>query len=91
MIGQDLFGLYRTLLALVLCVYLGIRVFNFADQVLSSTASAGRRQAMALQYLVIQLLRIRVRRFALDLVQVAVLLVVFAYVLSLHWSWAPIR
>ncbi len=89
--GQDLFGLYRTLLTLVLCVYLCIRAFNFADQLLSSTASAGRRQAMAFQYLLVQLLRIRIRRFAWDLLQVAVLLVAFAYVLSLHWSWAPVR
>jgi hypothetical protein len=86
--GNDLFGLYRQLLVIVVGTYTVVRMVNFVWHWQLATRSAGRAEAIARRYLVVQVLRLRIRRFVLDLLEVGVLLVVLGYLLWLHWQRA---
>ena len=86
--GSDLFDLYRQLLVIVVGTYTVVRTVNFVLRWQLATRSAGRAEAIARRYLALQLLRVRIRRFAPDLLEVGVLLVVLGYLLWLHWQRA---
>ncbi|MHC4064937.1 MAG: hypothetical protein ACYSUQ_04805 [Planctomycetota bacterium] len=84
--GSDIFDLYRQLLAIILATYMVVRLANFIWRWQLASGSARRWESMARRYLVVQFLRIRVRRFVVDLLQLSVLAVVFAYLVWLHWQ-----
>lgn len=84
MSGSDVFDLYRQSLTLVVGVYVVFRTANFVIQWQAAIASARKPEAILRRYLAVQFLRVRVRRFAFDLLQVAVLVAVLGYLVWLH-------
>ncbi len=83
--GGDLFDFYRQVLLIVAGTYTVLQTTNFVLRWRMATTAAGRTEALARRYLVVQLLRVRLRRFAFDFLQLAVLIGVLAYLLWLHW------
>ncbi len=86
--GSELFDLYRQVLVIVVGTYAVVKTVNFALRWQAKTSAARRAEAVARRYLVVQFLRLRIRRFTLDLLQVAALLVILSYLLWLHWDRA---
>ena len=82
--GSDIFNLYRQLLAIIVTTYAVVRAVNFVWRWQLAGGSARRWEATARRYLVVQFLQVRLRRFAIDLLQIAVLGAVFAWVIWLH-------
>ena len=85
MTGRELFDLYRHMLVIVGLSYTVVRTMHAIWNWQSASAAAPRMEALARRYLVMHLLRIRVRRFVFELVQIAGLIVVLVYVIQLHW------
>ncbi|HUU81893.1 MAG TPA: hypothetical protein VM243_00190 [Phycisphaerae bacterium] len=83
--GSDLFELYRQLLAVIGGSYATVRLVNFVWRFQLATRSAPRLEAMARRYLVLQVLRVRISRFALDLLHIALLVLVLGWLIRLHW------
>ncbi|MDM8005751.1 MAG: hypothetical protein QUV05_06325 [Phycisphaerae bacterium] len=79
----DLFEMYRWVLMIICSVYtlacLGQTLFGWLDYF-----SQSRRTQVLGHYAMVLLLRARTRRFARDLWQIALLLVVFAVVVYAH-------
>ncbi len=80
-----MFDLYRQFLAVVGGSYAAVRLIHFVWRFQLATRSAPRLEALGRRYLVLQLLRVRVSRFVVDLAQIAVLVAVLYYLLALHW------
>ncbi len=84
MVGDvDLFVLYRWLLAIVCTVYTVVRTGQSLWRWVDFFGSS-RRTAVLGHYTGVLLLQVRVRRFAWDLCQIAVLVAVLGYVVHLH-------
>lgn len=80
---MDLFDLYRWGLATVCVVYTLVRTWQVLHQWLGYFRSS--RQAKVLgRYVMVQLLRLRFRRFAFDFIQIVVLLALLLYVVRWH-------
>ena len=86
MTGRDVFDFYRFLLTVLVSTYAGVRLVQFFWRWQIVTRSAPRAEALARRYLMVQFLRVRTSRFALDLLTIAALLAVLAWLISLHWS-----
>jgi len=86
MSGGDIFDLYRRLLAIIVTTYVTVRAVSFVWRWQLAMGSARRWEATTRRYLVVQLLRVRLHRSVLDLLQIAVLAVVFCYLIWLHWQ-----
>jgi hypothetical protein len=84
MTGRDLFDLFRQLLALLGGVYVVVRLVNFVVRWQVSMRSTRRAEALARRYLVLQALRVRISRFVVELLQIAALVVVLAWLIHLH-------
>jgi hypothetical protein len=84
--GSDLFDLYRQLLAILAGSYGAVRLGHFIWRFQMTTRAAPRIEAMLRRYLVAQLLRVRISRFGVDLLQVAGLSGLLGYLLWLHWQ-----
>ena len=82
--GGDLFDLYRDLLALVVGTYVVVRTLNFIWRWQLATGSAPRLEGLLRRYLVVSVLRLRVRRFVFELGQVFLLIGVLSYLAWLH-------
>jgi hypothetical protein len=80
----DLFALYRWLLAIVVSVYTVIRLAQTVNNWVGYLWSAHPRSGTMRRYLTVQLLRIRLRRFTLDLLEIAALTAVLTVLLWLH-------
>lgn len=80
----SLFHLYRYLLTVVACTYVVVRAGGFIWRWQIATDDAERPEALVRRYLVALLLRSRVRRFWIELVQIAILVVVLVLVIRLH-------
>lgn len=83
--GSDAFDLYRQLLAVIGVSYAAVRLIQFVWRFELATRSAPRIEALGRRYLTLQLLRVRVSRFVLDLAQIAVLAFLLYYLIRLHW------
>lgn len=81
----DLFEFYRFLLAALLCIYGTIKLVSFIWQWQGFAAEGRGGVTLAARYLLILLLRLRFRRFALDLIEVSGLVAILAVLLRLHW------
>lgn len=88
MTGADIFDVYRMTLAIVFGCYAIVRTAHFVWHWQADTQRAGRHEALLRRFLLTSLMRARLRRFWFDLVQIAVLLAVFAYLVGLQ---SPIR
>ena len=84
MCGSEVFDLYRQLLAILGGSYALVRSVNFVWRWQLATRTATGVEALGRRYLVVQLLRLPIRRFTLDLLQILVLVAVLAYLLWLH-------
>lgn len=84
--GSEVFDLYRQLLAIIGGSYATVRLISFVWRFEVAMRSAPRLEALARRYLVLQLLRVRISRFVVDLLQIAVLVVVLGYLIRLHWQ-----
>lgn len=80
----DLFYFWRWLLVLVCTIYwlccLGQTLWGWYEYLWAGT----REAAMMRRYVFVQILRIRVHRFTLELAQIVVLLALFAAVMLAH-------
>jgi len=85
----DPFILYRWLLALICAIYVLVTV---GQSLLGwwNYFHSSRYTAVLGRYTAVLLLRIRVRRFAWDLFQIAVLLVLLGGLLYAHWFLHPV-
>jgi hypothetical protein len=84
MFGVGIFDLYRRLLGIVLGVYTLVNFVNFVLKWQADMRRAGRSEAVFRRYLVTALLRVRLRKFWLDFVQIGLLVAVLVCVLWLH-------
>ena len=84
MTGTDVFDLYRRTLAIVFGTYAVIRLINAVWRWQLATQRAGRSEAMLRRYVLVSLLRVRLRRFWFDVVQIGVLTAMLTYLLWLH-------
>ncbi|MCP4246998.1 MAG: hypothetical protein GY778_08100 [bacterium] len=82
--GGDVFDLYRHLLALVVGTYVVVRAVNFIWRWQLATGSAHRLEGLLRRYLVVSVLRLRIRRFVFELGQVLLLTGVLVYLVWLH-------
>lgn len=85
MSGFDLFDFYRFLLSVLVGSYATVRLVTFIWRLQYIGFGDPRARGLLRQYLLIQMLRVRFRRFAWDLLQIALLLVVFILLLHRHW------
>lgn len=84
MTGADIFDVYRMTLAIVFGCYAVVRTAHFVWHWQADTQRAGRHEALLRRFLLTSLLRTRLRRFWFDVVQIVVLLAVFAYLVGLQ-------
>lgn len=82
--GFSIFHFYRRILAIVVCTHVVLHLATYVWQWRAARQSADRGEAMLRRYLETVILRSRLRRFWLDLMEIAVLAGVFAYVVGLH-------
>ncbi len=82
--GPDLFHLFRRSLVLVCGIYTLLITYRAVNRWLDAGDPNRPAQARIKRYLAAQLLRIRLGTFASDLLQMAFLLGVLCYLISLH-------
>jgi len=87
MTGADLFDFYRELLAIVVGTYGAVRLVRFLWRWQLSGRAASRGELLARRYVVVQILRLRVSRFLLDLIEIVVLLGLLGWLICLHGRW----
>ncbi len=81
----DLFEFYRYLLAVLVASYATARLITFIWRLGRVDAADPRSHVLLRRYLVVQLLRLRVGRFAWDLTVIAALLMVLVSLVLRHW------
>ncbi|UCG17484.1 MAG: hypothetical protein JSV19_05525 [Phycisphaerales bacterium] len=84
MTGADLFDVYRKTLAIVFGSYAIVKTGHLLWNWQVSSRRAGRHEVVFRRYLVTSLLRIRLRRFWFELLQIAVLATIFAYLVGVQ-------
>lgn len=82
--GFDAFHFFRYLLAVFVTSYAVIAMGQFVRQWRRDTAAAAREEALLRTYLVVHLLRVRIRPFLRDLLEIAALLVVLLILIWRH-------
>lgn len=80
----DPFYLFRYLLCVVCTIYTAARTGQTLLRWQRWLWADGRSQALVRRYLMAQLVRVRLRRFGLDVLQIVVLLAVLWQVILLH-------
>ncbi len=85
MTACDLCDVYRLLLAWWVGSYATVRLVMFVGRLQYIGFGDPRAQGLLRQYLLIQMLRVRVRRFSWDLLQIVALLLVFVLLVHRHW------
>jgi len=80
----DLFYLFRYFLCVVCTIYAAARTGQTLLRWQQWLWADGRSQALVRRYLMAQLVRVRLRRFGFDVLQIIVLLAVFWQVILLH-------
>ena len=84
--GVDLFLLWRRMLAVVAGVYTATKAIQFINRSLGELESTDRISRIKQRYLMVHLLRIRLRDFWWELCQIALLAVVLILVVRMHYS-----
>ena len=82
--GPDLFHLFRRSLVLVCGIYTLLVTYRAVNRWLDAGDANRPVQARIKRYLTAQLLRTRLGTFTSDLLQIAFLLVVLCYLITLH-------
>jgi len=82
--GPDLFHLFRRSLVLVCGIYTVLVTYRAVNRWLDGGDPNRPAQARIKRYLTAQLLRTRLSTFVSDLLQIAFLLVVLCYLITLH-------
>ena len=82
--GPDLFHLFRRSLVLVCGIYTLLVTYRAVNRWLDAGDPNRPVQAKIKRYLTAQLLRTRLSTFVSDLLQIAFLLVVLCYLITLH-------
>ena len=80
----DLFAFYRRLLLIVVGTYGVIRLILFIWRWRASSLTAARPEALLRRWVELSALRLRVRRFTLDTLQILLLMAILGYVLWLQ-------
>ena len=81
---MDFFYLFRRLLVVVCTVYAAVRLGQTAIRWHGVLWSGGRKTTVLRHYMMVQLLRVRLRRFTVDLLQIAALAGALAALIYLH-------
>ncbi|MFW6153778.1 MAG: hypothetical protein ACOC95_01015 [Planctomycetota bacterium] len=81
---MHLFDLYRRLLVIVLGVYTVIRLTQGTLRLAARLRGSSRRRRVLRGYVAVLALRMRVRRFAAELIQIAGLLILLGLLLYAH-------
>lgn len=84
MLRFDLFEFYRFLLALLVLVHCVVKLVSFVYRWYAFD-SRYRWAPLVRRYVVVQLLRIRVRRFLFEIAQLGALAAIFILLVSRHW------
>jgi len=82
--GFDLFYLFRYLLCLLCTIYAAVRIGQTLIRWRRWLWADGRSQALVRRYLMAHLVRVRLRRFGLDVLQIVLLVVILWQVILLH-------
>jgi len=77
--GADIFGVYRTTLAIVFGTYAVVKTVHFVLNWQTAASRASRPEAIMRRWLVVSLLRIRLRRLSWELIKTGLLAAVFLY------------
>ena len=80
----DLFYLFRYLLCVFCTIYAIVRTGQTLLRWQRWLWADGQSQALVRRYLMAQLVRVRLRRFGFDVLQIVVLLAIFWQVILLH-------
>jgi hypothetical protein len=80
----DLFYLFRYALVLICTVYAALQIASSLWGWHRYLTPSRRETAVLRQYVILQLLRLRVRRFIPDVIQIVLLLGVLGYLVRLH-------
>jgi hypothetical protein len=80
----SLFEVYRRLLAFVVSTYIAVRIAMFVWRWQASFDRSDRVENVLRRYAVTLLLTSRFRRFWIDLLQIAVLVVLFICIVRMH-------
>ncbi len=80
----DLFSFYRRLLLIILGSYSVIRLMLFIWRWQADSLAAGRHEARLRQWVEVSVLRVRMRRFTLSVLQIALLTAILGYVIWLQ-------
>lgn len=82
--GADIFGVYRTTLAIVFGTYAVVKTVHFVLGWQAATSRASRPEAVLRRWLVVSLLKIRLRRLWWELIKTGLLAAVFFYLVWLQ-------
>ena len=80
----DLFDFYRRLLLILVGTYGVVRLIQFIWHWRAGGLTAGRSEALARHWVEVAVVRLRIRRFTFDVLQIAVLAAILGYVLGLQ-------
>lgn len=80
----DLFALYRRVLLILVGTYTVIKLLQFIWRWRVDTLAAARPEALLRRWVELSALRVRMRRFTLDVLQLVVLAVILVYIVWLQ-------
>lgn len=80
----DLFYLFRSSLALVCVTYAAVRMIRALSMLLAPSDPDHPHESWIRRYLTLQLLRVQFRAFAPDVLQLALLVSLFCYLIARH-------
>ncbi len=83
----DLFYLFRSALVTVCSIYALLQIGSTLRRLDLYLTPTRRDRAMVRGYILVHLLRLRVQRFAFDLVEILILLGALVYIVWLHYAW----
>jgi hypothetical protein len=82
----DLFAFYRFILTVLVASYMVVKLACFMWRWQSFGADDPRGVGLLRRYLIVQLLRTRLRRFMPDVAAIGVLLIVLLLLIGAHWQ-----
>ena len=85
----DLFHLFRAALVTVCSIYALLQIGSTLRRLNLYLTPTRRDRAMLRGYIMVHLVRLRVRRFAFDLMEILILLGALIYIVRLHYVWMP--
>ncbi|MCP4589768.1 MAG: hypothetical protein GY842_03405 [bacterium] len=86
MLDFDLFGLYRRVLLIVVGTYSFIRLIHGIWRWRMGTQRSQRKQVLLRRWVELSVLRVRMRRFTFDILQIVLLMVLLGAI-----GWVQVR